>query len=171
MYSEIADAIKKAMKKSLDQVHTALPCKVVDVNIKNSSVTILPYGMVTLADGTRLPFPKITDVPVVFPESTSLGVGIVFPIVKGDEGICIVSEVELDAWRGEKTSQAAMHFDLTSAMYVPGLAKKQPNLQLANTTKGVVVNAGNTSLVVNQEGVTINGNLNINGFLNYRERG
>ena len=94
--------------------------------------------------------PTITEAPVIFPFCQSSGVGIAFPVKKGDSCIILVSEVELDAWRTGSDSLGSLKFDLSSAMVIPGLLEKSYEPMIRASSGNAVITgaikAGSVSL-------------------------
>lgn len=165
MLQELVQQIEDtASSVLLNDLHTALPATIVSFNATNAMAVVRPVGRFMTDSGKTLAYPRISDVPVVFPYSTSAKVGMVFPVKKGDSCLLIVSEVELDEWRTGAKSDASLRFDLSSAICIPGLLKRGNVLAKEAISKNaVVVGAGSTKLTVNSGGVTINGDLTVTG--------
>lgn len=162
----------------MNEIHTALPGEI--VSFDGATATVKPIGQYVTSDGVSLSYPTITEAPVCFPYCQSAGVGIAFPVKKGDSCIIIISEVELDAWRSGAASEGSLRFDLTSAMVIPGLldggsdaavrATKQNavivtggDTEIVVSGNGCEINAGSTTFKVSDSGVNVKGNITVTG--------
>lgn len=162
MLQEVMQEIEETSRAVTDQIHTALPGKIISYELGFASVK--PYGKFLTSDGKELDYPVLTDVPVLFPFSGVANVGIFFPVKIGDDCLVIISEVELDAWRSEADSEASLRFDLTSAICIPGLMKKSNGLsKYASDNNAVVLVSGNTVLRVQDSKISLTGNLEVIG--------
>lgn len=167
MLQELVEQIENTASSVLtNNLHTALPGKIVSFNSTNGMAVVRPVGRYMTDSGKTLAYPQISDVPVVFPYSATAKAGIAYPVVKGDSCLIIVSEVELDEWRTGAKSDASLRFDLSSAVCIPGLLKAGNSLvKEACTSKSVVVGSGSTKLAVSSSGVKITGDLTVSGTI------
>ena len=182
MLQEFTQQVEDTARAVMNEIHTALPGNVLSFNPSTGTATVKPEGKYVLSNGKKLDYPTITEVPVVFPYCQSGGVGVAFPVVKGDSCIIIISEVELDEWRSGAESEAPLRFDLSSALCIPGLLDGGSDLvQKANKKNAVVIGAGDveitvtsdealvdtgsTQLSVTDSGVEITGNVKVKGNL------
>lgn len=180
MMQEFAQQIEDTARAVVDEIHTALPGIIVSFDFAKGTATVQPQGKYLTSDGKRLNYPRISDVPVQFPFCQSAGIGVTFPIAKGDGCIIIVSEVELDEWRAGAESEGSLRFDLTSAICIPGLMKSGVETMLkACRNNAVIVGgsnsyvmvsdsevyaaSGGTNMAISKAGVVIGGNLYVNG--------
>lgn len=154
MLQELTTEIEKTAKAAVNEIHTALPGEI--ISFDGGMATVKPVGKYVTSDGVKLDYPMITEAPVVFPFCQSSGVGIAFPVKKGDSCIILVSEVELDAWRTGAESLGSLRFDLSSAMVIPGLLEKsyEPMIRASNDN-AVIIQAGGAEIMVNDGGCTI----------------
>lgn len=168
MQQELVQQIEQTTKDTIDMIHTALPAKVMTFNPDKCLATVKPYGKYTLSDGMTLEYPAITEVPVVFPFSASMEIGIAFPVKEGDDCLVILSEVELDEWRKGAKSEGPLRFDLTNAIAIPGLLRSGGGLlSKACSVPAVVVSASGSELMVSGSGIAISGNLKVDGNITY----
>lgn len=168
MLQEAVEQIEKTAKSVMNEVHTALPGKIVSFDSGKCVATVRPCGRYAMSDGKSLEYPAITEVPVVFPFSQCAGAGIGFPVKAGDGCLIIISEVELDEWRSGAKSEGPLRFDLTNAIAIPGLLRTGGGaMARACAMNGVVVCAGGTEIAVSGDGITISGNLTVQGNINY----
>lgn len=166
MLQEFTDEIEKTAKAVVNDVHTALPGKIVSYNADECTATVNPIGKYITSDDVELDYPTITEAPVMFPCCQSTGTGMAFPVKKGDSCLIIVSEVELDSWRSGGDSEGSLQFDLTSAVVIPGLLKRgNAASKKADRDNAVVVAAGDVFLSVSEKGVTIKGDLTVIGHV------
>ena len=184
MLQEFTQEIEDTARAVVNEVHTAMPGEIISFDAGSGVATVKPSGKFVTSDGKELDYPVITEAPVAFPFCQSAGVGIAFPVKKGDSCIIIISEVELDAWRSGAESEGSLRFDLTSAMVIPGLldggsdlaAKASANnavmigggdVEVSVSGDGVMVDTGSTRFEISDSGVSISGNLKVNGSISY----
>ena len=180
MLQEFAEQVEKAAKACVRDIHTAIPGKILSFDSERCTASVQPSGKYVTADGAALDYPVIPDAPVLFPCSTSSGIGIAFPVKSGDSCLIVVSEVELDEWRTGAESEAHLRFDLTSAVTIPGLMSTgNAPIRKAVRENAVVLNAKNMEIVVSEgrasirtdgvemtvsgDGVSVTGNLAVSG--------
>lgn len=173
MLQEFVQEIEATAKAVVNDIHTAIPGEIMSFNSSTGLATIQPKGKYQTADGTMLEYPTITDVPVVYPFAKGCGVGIAYPVKKGDSCLVIVSEIELDEWRSGAESEAPLRFDLTSAIIIPGLiAGGTAAMKKSCSQNAVVITAGASEIAVSEAciavsgSVTVNGDVQVNGSLN-----
>lgn len=167
MLQEFARQVEQTARDVVDEIHTALPAKVISFDPMKGTAEVKPCGSYGMSDGTCVEYPIITEVPVVFPFSQTAGVGIGFPVRSGDSCLVVMSEVELDEWRSGAAAGGALRFDLSSAIAIPGLLSSGAGLAArACSLNAVVVSAGEAEVAVSGSGVSISGNVTINGSLN-----
>lgn len=184
MLQEFTQEIEETAQAIVNEVHTAMPGEIISFDAEGGVATVKPSGRFVTSDGKELDYPVITEAPVAFPFCQSAGVGIVFPVKKGDSCIIIISEVELDAWRSGAESEGSLRFDLTSAMVIPGLLDGGSDLaEKASTNNAVIIGGGDVEVSVSGDevkvytgstkfeitdiGVSILGNLKVNGSISY----
>lgn len=164
MLQEFVEQVEKVARSVMEEMHTAIPGKIVSFNPATGQATLKPYGTFRTGAGKTMPYPSLTGVPVIIPQCQSGNIQIAFPVESGNDCLIIVSEQELDAWLGGGESENDMKFDLTSAVAIPGLSSKgSPALKEACASGSVVVNNGDTKLSVSKNGVSVTGNLHVKG--------
>lgn len=162
MLQELTSEIEQTAKAVVNEIHTALPGEIVSYNAGAGTATVKPIGKYVTSDEKELDYPTITDAPVCFPFCQNAGVGIFFPVKKGDSCIIIISEVELDAWRSGAESEGSLRFDLTSAMVIPGLLDGGSGVsERASKENAVIVTAGDTTLTVSGDGCKVDTGLTV----------
>lgn len=184
MIHELTKAIEDTARAVTNEIHTAMPGKIVSFDCDCCTAEVKPYGRYVTSDGKSLEYPVIAEVPVVFPFCQQTGCGIAFPVKKGDSCLLIVSEVELDEWRDGAESEGSLRYDLTSAVALPGLLASGNRLiaravqdravvvgsagtELAVSENGVVADVKGTIFKVTESGITAGGNLKVLGNISY----
>lgn len=180
MMQELVQQIEDTAKAVTDEIHTALPGTIVSFDPGSGTAVVRPNGKYMTADRKRIDYPQITGVPVIFPLCQTAGVGIAYPVVKGDSCLVIISEVELDEWRTGAEAEGSLRFDLTSAICIPGLLEgggdivskacnnnavviSAGDVEIMVSDAGVVITSGNTNMNVSDSGITIKGDLKVDG--------
>ena len=163
MIQDLAQKVQDVARGVVNDIHTAIPGKIVSYDSLNNLAVIQPVGRFMTMNKKSLEYPRLTDVPLAFPYSQNAGVGITFPVKAGDSCIVIISEVELDQWRSGVESNVPLKFDLTSAMAIPSLILGGATMSKACNQNAVIITAGNVEISVNKSGVDITGNVTING--------
>ena len=163
MLQEFTQEIESTVSTAIDYIHTSIPGKITEVNIDKGTVSVKPYGTFKF-NGKYQEMPVISEVPVMFPYSTSSGVGIAFPVLVGDDCMLMISEVELDAWRNGAKTMVPLRFDLTSAVAILGLCKSpSQSIKQATNERAVIISSGSNTLSISEKGLQIKGNVEIKG--------
>ena len=165
MLQDIAQAIKDTAKEQIADIHTAIPARVVSFDAASCTATVKPYGLFRMGDGTTLEFPEITQAPVALPYSSSSGAAVAVPVMAGDDVLLLFPETELEAWRTESMPQGSMRFDLSNAIVLPGLMRSNALMSVAASQNAVVVGTPSVYIAVTSSGVTINGDVTVNGSI------
>ena len=158
MMQELTHEINETARAAVNNIHTALPGKILEISTTTGLARIQPYGKFMIEKGKSVDYPQLTDVPFVLPFSQSSSAGIAFPVKPGDDCLVIFSEVELDAWRSQMISEGTLKFSLTNAVAVPGLLRNAGALIAQANLANAVVVSGN--LVVT--GTLTAGGVNLN---------
>lgn len=184
MLQELVEEIEKTARAVVNEVHTALPGRIVSYDASKGTATIQPIGKFKTAKGKVLEYPMATEVPIVFPFCYRASVGIAFPVMKGDTCLLIVSEVELDEWRSGAASEGSLRFDLTNAIAIPGLLKSNnrivkkafenmavvigaPGTEVRVSKDGVAIEVDEVTFTVSESGIAIGGDLLVKGDISY----
>lgn len=164
MMQEFVQQIKDTVQEALQDVHTALPAKIISISRSSGLATVLPTIKKTLDDGSSMDFPQISGVPIVLPQGANQLVSIAVPVKAGDSCLLIISEQSLEYWMYGRETDTSLLFDITNAICIPGLFQKPPDSFLdACDSNSVIVDAGKTRLVVGTAGVSVLGSLTVNG--------
>ena len=117
---DLSDAMDETIQATLEQVHTAIPGKI--VSFDGELAVVQQVIKKQFRDLQELPFPEIHGVPVQFPRSKRGG--IIFDIEPGDTGLIIFSERNCDNWvldESETVPGDRGKFDLKDAYFIPGI--------------------------------------------------
>mgnify|MGYP006876240596 FL=1 len=165
MIQELAQEIENIANAQVSGIHTALPGQIISFDAGTGLASVKPAGEFATENG-NIDYPIITDAPIVAPYCQAAACGLAFPILPGDSCIIIISEVELNSWRSGAKSEGSLRFDLTNAMVIPGLLTcgVQPFAR-ATASNSAIICAGETEIEVRASGVTIKGNVVIDGSI------
>ena len=157
MLQEFVEEIYKAARSVRNEMHTAVPGTIVSFDYKKGLAVVQPIGKYATEDGKKLSYPKISDVPVVFPYSFKNDIGIVFPVEEGDSCLLVFSENELDEWLHSKISEITLKYDLTSAIAIPGIINTSTDtIKQSCGNKAVIIKAKDAYIKVSEQGIEIN---------------
>lgn len=130
---DVTDIIRTQFQIDMSDIHTAIPCKIVNVyqNMEQQKVDVIPSVNDLLKDGSGEEGMQILGVPVIFPGSATTLMS--FPINPGDTVWVMFSQRSMDNFKignGEPTT-ANDHrkFSDQDAVAIPGLFPfgKSPN--------------------------------------------
>lgn len=111
-----------AISNYLMEVHTCLPGKIIKVR-DNNEVDVQPLlKQLFMTSKAAESIPAMQNVPVIVPRGTDYWIKL--PIAVGDTGLILFSERSLDIWLeqgGEVDPDDVRKFDLSDAMFIPGL--------------------------------------------------
>lgn len=125
IHLEFMDIIRTQFQIDMSQIHTAIPCKVVNVygNNEQQKVDVIPSVDNLMKDGSAEPSMQILGVPVIFPGSATTLIS--FPINAGDTVYCVFSQRSTDNFKigsGEPTiANDSRKFSDQDAVAIPGL--------------------------------------------------
>lgn len=163
MIQEFTQEMKNYLKDTLKDVHTAIPGTIDEFNPVTGNAIVTPYGEYRKPDGTSIPFPRISNVPVHVMQGNRQRATIALPIQRGDECILFFSEQALDAWRtaGEQ-SDIDLRFDLTNAIALVGLfARPNPLVQQACEENAIIIKSGSDAVKIKNGQIEISSSANI----------
>jgi hypothetical protein len=182
------ESLRLALDNLQSQIWTALPAKVVSVDLAKQTLSAQPtvQGTITAPDGNSqtVNLPVLVDVPIMFPRAG--GFALTFPIAADDEVLIVFSCRCIDSWWQSGgigvPAEARMH-DLSDgfAILAPTSQPKKlsnvsaTNVQLrdaAGTTYleiapgGKIKLTGTSEVEVVAPAIKMTGNLTINGSIN-----
>lgn len=162
MMQEFVESVNKVAKKTVSQIHTAVPAVITAFDAGKGLATVQPKAKFKKPNGETMDYPAIGGVPVVFPQSQN--VTIAFPIKAGDNCLLVFGEKALDYWLYGKETDTELNFDLSNAIAIPSLATVgNAAMQMACDEDAAVVQAGDTVLKVKGDAVYIKGDLKVEG--------
>lgn len=124
--NELKQRIKELAGGIVEQIHTALPGRIVSYDPGSGRASVQPFGAFKTEDGRSLSYPVIHDVPVQFPCGMGGAAAVTFPVRLGDGGIILFSETQTDDFMTGGDSEDPRRFALSDAMFVPGLYAGAP---------------------------------------------
>jgi hypothetical protein len=132
MKENFTDVMKSGMGKAMKSVHTAIPAEVTSFDPDTRKVSARPVVRDN-ADGVYTDFPEIYEIPVQYPASSKAG--ICFPLERGDTGMLIFCQADIEGWcqrGGMQNPGTERKWDLTDAIFVPGVFpfnEKKPEIE------------------------------------------
>lgn len=171
MMQEFVDAVKNTVRSELNDIHTAVPGKIVSFDAAKGLATVLPIMKFKKPDGTSIDYPQITGVPVLFPQGYGQSATIAFPVKAGDGCLIIIAEKSIDYWLYGQETDTDLSFDMTNAVCIPGLfAKANADVKQACQENAIILNCNGTKAVlksgqaqITAATVVVNGTLKVNG--------
>lgn len=170
-------AMKETINKKIAEIHTAMPGIIQSYDPNKNLANIEPALKVDI-EGTKIKFPIITGVPVIFPCGMGGEVSITWPIQKGDNCLLIFAESQIDEWLLNIESDDisdVRRFDLTDAICIPGLCKsgykslKSNPKHLTIKYKDNFIKMGDKIEITSGQPVVINADLKVNGKISSTE--
>ncbi|ATN92785.1 putative baseplate protein [Pseudomonas phage PPSC2] len=125
IFEDFTDIVRTQFRIDMADIHTALPCKVVNVYNDNTQqkVDVIPSVNRLLKTGEGDPPMQMLGIPVIFPGSSASLIS--FPINVGDTVLCVFSQLSTDNFKigsGEPTTANDMRmFSDQDAIAIPGL--------------------------------------------------
>jgi hypothetical protein len=148
----LQEVIGSAIETALEDVHTAIPAKVVRYDAAKQLVDVQPLVKLAHEDeeGNRVAasLPVVCNCPVAYPGGG--GFTVTFPLNVGDLGMLVFTESSLDKWqeRGDEVDPTFDHrFSLADGFFIPGV---RPSSKPRQTNPG-------TAIIVGQDGGTFQG--------------
>ena len=171
----LVHALKLFVEGMLGGMHTCIPAQVQSYNPTKSTVDAQPVVTYKRKDGTIVPYPLLTSVPVIFPR-TRRG-SFTIPLESGDYVLLIFSERSLDTWLNNGNTvetESPSRFDLTDAMAIAGIFPLNETNSAASDTDAVlhydkckIILGRNDTITISAKNVNINlsadGRLNVAG--------
>lgn len=149
MLQEFVQQVEDTAQEVVDNIHTALPGKIVSYDPIKCIAKVKPIGRFLTPEDELMDYPIVTEVPVMFPFCSKVDTGIFFPVKPGDFCLLIISETELDEWRTNAISDATLRFDLTSGIAIPGLLKRGTRIaKEADSDNAVIISSKKTKVKV-----------------------
>lgn len=164
MIQELVDSIDKRIAKHISNMHTVIPAVIDKFNEETCTVAVIPKAQYRMPDGTTIDYPKINNVPLVYPHSGTITIA--FPVKKGDNCLLVFGEKSLDYWRYNRDTGKEMSFDLTDAIAIPSMNPLPDSIvRLAAKEHAVIVKTEGVTLKISDDGVTISGSVAVEGSM------
>ncbi|MCD8397526.1 MAG: hypothetical protein LUD12_10185 [Lachnospiraceae bacterium] len=166
MQQELVQRIIDTIQECLSDIHTAVPAEIVSIDRSTGLATVLPTMKKVMSDGSKIAYPEISGVPIVFPQGAGQNVSITFPVNAGDKCLLIISEESLEYWLYGMETDTTLLFDITNAICIPGMFQSPPStLYDSCDNNAIIMLAGGTKVTIKDDGVTVDGDVKINGKL------
>ena len=146
----LSDAVSISFWSLMAGVHTCLPGRI--ESYSNQKANVKPLIQKKYLNGEIVSLPVISNVPIVFPRSES--VGITFPIKKGDGCIILFSERSMERWlsSGDDVEPGdSRKFDLSDAIAIPGLYSFN-KLPLSSNNDDVEIHHSGQKITIKKNG-------------------
>lgn len=154
MNSELVSRIKETAQKAAEDIHTAVPGKIVSYDPAKGQATVKPTMKYTTKGGNAINYPQVSGVPVVFQQHMNQEATIGFPVKPGDGCLLVVSEQSLDYWMYGQETGTNLKFDLTNAICIPGLfAKANDVVKEACEQDAIIVDVSGTRITIKSDGL------------------
>lgn len=119
----LSQVIFQAIERKICDMNVSLPCTVESYDSLTNRVTVNPAFKIRYKnEEDAVKVPPISDVPVSFPR---LGdAHLVFPVLKGSQGLCIFAQRSIDRWiteGGQVDPEDKRKFHLSDAIFLPGV--------------------------------------------------
>ena len=165
MIQEFVESIRKMVEAKINEIHTTMPGKIVSYDTETGLATVLPAMRFKMKDGTTVPYPQITGVPVLFPQTYGQQATIAYPVKPGDGCLIFVAEHSIEYWLYGQETDTDLSFDLTDAFCIPGLFQAaNPAVKRACNENAIIVAVKGAEVVVKDNKVTVNApNIVLNG--------
>lgn len=165
MLQELVENLRKMVDAKINEIHTTMPGKIVSFDTATGLATVLPTMRFKLKDGTTVPYPQITGVPVLFPQGCGQQATIAYPVKPGDGCLIFIAEHSIEYWLYGQETDTDLSFDLTDAFCIPGLFQAANSVaERACRENAVIVAVKGTEVVVKKNEVAINApNILLNG--------
>ena len=173
--TKLSRYFREAFDGLLSGVNTSMPAHVISFDAATQLAEIQVSIMLRTADGD-IERPPIVMVPVSFAGGNAFVIE--HQIDPGDEGVAIFSQRSIDVWldQGGPAAQGiARKFDMTDAMFLPGL-RSQKNKVSGFNNDGIMLRnkSGDQHFWIKSDGsmeisastITINGDIISNGAIN-----
>ena len=129
----LPDAIRQSILYQLNNIHTALPAKIISYDYSKQKAAVQPLLNKSWADGTETPMPVLNNIPVIFPRAG--GASLTFPVAEGDICLLVFIERSTDLWKtigGQVTPDDPRKFDLSDGVAIMGLFPFSENSDAEN---------------------------------------
>ena len=156
MKIELVEAIRKKAQETVNEIHTAMPGLILDIDYNNGTCSVQPYALCETITGEKLKYPVIYKVPIMVPQSSMADTCVAYPILPGDTCLLIVSEGTIDYWLHNRVTDLDSKFDLANAICIPGLMRRfNPCFKEAADDGAVILKYGDGKLKLTNDTLMI----------------
>jgi len=158
MSNALSDSIQQMIEKSIGDMHTSIPGKVISYNAATNRAVVKPDLPKMIPTNEPLESPQIVEVPVVWPASGGGKASFTMPLQPGDGMLLNFSQRSMENWLDGKTDivDDPRQHDLSDCVAIPGCA---PGGIVAHD-KDVVLKFNNTEVRITPEDTITIGNAN-----------
>ena len=121
------ELFERAVSSILQGVGTSIPGAIQEFDPETQQALVV-VGIEKIIGGQRINIPPIQKVPVIFCGGSY---GLEFELNPGDEGLIIISQRCLDAWKDEggiSTNPIRRFHDIQDAIFIPGVRSQKNKL-------------------------------------------
>lgn len=154
MMQEFAQQIENVVREATYDIHTALPGIIEAFDPASGMAVVKPQATMVMKNGTKLNYPAIVKVPVIFPRGQNTVIA--YPVIPGDGCMVIVSENDMKPWMSHgKETDSDMKFDLTNAVCIPGLyGEGNETMQKAQEENAIIIKNDEMELMLKKDGLS-----------------
>ena len=171
MIQDFVDEVNNNIDDSIRNMHTIIPGKIVKYFPETNLANVEPVMKLRKPDGSMIPYPLVTGVPVVFPQSYNQNATIASTIHPNDGCLLLIAEQSIDYWMYGQETDTDLAFDITNGICIPGMFVP-PNkvMQEACSDDAIILNLKGTQIkitdgeiIVDAEHVQLNGKMDATG--------
>lgn len=153
------DILSRQAENQRQDIHTALPAKVVSCNGHSATVELMISHV--MKDGSTVALPPLVDVPVGFYRGG--GFCVTVPVKAGDEGLVIFAERCIDGWYASGTLSAPLDtrfHDFSDAFFLPqGSSQPHKIPDYSNDSLSMQTDDGATFIRIQPGKIIMQGNI------------
>ena len=171
MLQKFVESIAKMVDAKINEIHTTMPGTIVSFDTTTGLATVLPTMRFKMKDGTTVPYPQITGVPVLIPQAFGQQATIAYPVKPGDGCLIFIAEHSIEYWLYGQETETDLSFDLTDAFCIPGLFRAANSVMKRSCDENAIIVAVKDSevvvkkdeIAVNSVNIILNGDVKVNG--------
>lgn len=179
MLHGFAQQVDDTIQGKINAIHTIIPGEIVSFDAAQCIATVKPAMKYMKPDRSKIDYPEVSGVPVLFPQAYGQKATLAFPVKPGDGCLILCAEQSLDYWQYGNETETDLRFDLTNSVCIVGLFRKGNSVMTEATNgnkmildlSGTRIELDGSGVTINKKtniggNVTINGNLQVNGTIN-----
>ena len=133
-------ALENLIDNKISNINTSIPATI--LSYSSGRATVRPQGTKKFEDGRELPYPVISNVPIVFPTGGGGNMGVTFPIKPGDGCLLQFSQANMQQFLSKTDTDDKRNFQLSDAICIPGLYTDKFATMESNGNDVTIVNGG-----------------------------